>query len=142
MRYFQRSKGGVGGGRDRGLGGKMVLLGPARVLAVEQPTEVESQVTAVVWLAHGGPLIRAAPERLVACSPPDTTEAANPDSALPGASWLSDLRNLRRTEHSDLGNPLTESERLARTTITRPRCCASTFNSRITTSTASCENSC
>ena len=40
VRYFRRSKGGVGGGRDRGLGGKMVLLGPARVLAVEQPTEV------------------------------------------------------------------------------------------------------
>ena len=49
VRYFRRSKGGVGGGRDRGLGGKMVLLGPARVLAVEQPTEVESQVAAVVW---------------------------------------------------------------------------------------------
>ena len=41
MRYFRRSKGLVGGGRDRGLGGKMVLLGLARVLAVEQPTEVE-----------------------------------------------------------------------------------------------------
>ena len=39
VRYFRRSKGGVGGGRDRGLGGKMVLLGPARVLAVEQPTD-------------------------------------------------------------------------------------------------------
>ena len=48
VRYFRRSKGGVGGGRDRGLGGTMVLLGPARVLAVEQPTEVESQVAAVV----------------------------------------------------------------------------------------------
>ena len=48
VRYFRRSKGGVGGGRNRGLGGKMVLLGPARVLAVEQPTEVESQVAAVV----------------------------------------------------------------------------------------------
>ena len=35
VRYFRRSKGVVGGGRDRGLGGKMVLLGPARVLAVE-----------------------------------------------------------------------------------------------------------
>ena len=44
------------------------LLGPARVLAVEQPTEVESQVAAVVWLAHGGSLIRAAPEHLVDCS--------------------------------------------------------------------------
>ena len=44
----RRSKGGVGGGRDRGLDGKMVLLGPARVLAVEQPTEVDSQVAAVV----------------------------------------------------------------------------------------------
>ena len=43
----------------------MVLLGPARVLAVEQPTEVESQVAAVVWLAHGGSSIRAAPEQLV-----------------------------------------------------------------------------
>ena len=53
VRYFRRSKGGVGG-RDRGLGGKMVLLGPARVLVVKQPTEVESQVAAVVWLAHGG----------------------------------------------------------------------------------------
>ena len=29
VRYFRRSKGGVGGGRDRGLGGKMVLLSPA-----------------------------------------------------------------------------------------------------------------
>ena len=47
VRYFRRSTGGVGGGRDRGLGGKMVLLGPARVSAVEQPTEVESQVAAV-----------------------------------------------------------------------------------------------
>ena len=73
-----------------GLGGKMVLLGPARVLAVEQPTEVESQVAAVVWLAHGGYLIRAAPEHLVDCSSLDTSlfEVANPDSALPGASWL------------------------------------------------------
>ena len=81
----------VGGGRARGLGGKMVLLGPARVLAVEQTTEVESQVAAVVWLAHGGSLIRAAPEH---------------------SSWLRDLRNLRRTEYADLGNPPTESERL------------------------------
>ena len=38
VRYFRRSEGGVGGGHDLGLGGKMVLLGPARVLAVEQPT--------------------------------------------------------------------------------------------------------
>ena len=53
----RRSKVGVGGGRDRGLGGQMVFLGPARVLAVEKPTEVESQVAAVVWLAHGGSLI-------------------------------------------------------------------------------------
>ena len=52
MRYFRRSKGGVGGGRDRGLGGWMVLLGPASVLAVEQPTEVKSQGPAVVWSAH------------------------------------------------------------------------------------------
>ena len=59
VRYFRWSKGGVGGGRDRGLGGKMVLLGPARILAVEQPKEVESQVAAVVWLAHGGSLFRA-----------------------------------------------------------------------------------
>ena len=65
VRYFRRSKGGVGGGRDRGLGGKMVLRGPTRVLAVEQPTEVESQVAAVVWLAHGGSLIKAAPEHLL-----------------------------------------------------------------------------
>ena len=55
---------GLGGGRDRGLGGKLVLLGPPRVLAVEQPTEVESQVAAVVWLAHGGSLIRTALEHL------------------------------------------------------------------------------
>ena len=92
----------------------MVLLGPARELAVEQPTEVESQVAAVVWLAHGGSLRRAAPEHLVGCSSLDTSlfEVANPDSALPGASWLRDLRNLRRTEYADLGNPPTESERL------------------------------
>ena len=114
VRYFRSSKSGVGGGRDRGLGGKTTLLGPARVLAVEQPTEVESQVAAVVWLAHGGSLIRAAPEHLVDCSSLDTSlfEAVNPDSALPGASWLRDLRNLRRTEYADLGNPPTESERL------------------------------
>ena len=114
MRYLRRNKGGVGGGRDRGLGGKMVLLSPARVLVVEQPTEVESQVAAVVWVAHGRSLIRAAPELLVACSPLDTTlfETANPDSALPGASWLFYLRNLRRTECADLGSPPTESERL------------------------------
>ena len=61
VRHFRRRKGGVGGGRDRGLGGKVVLLGPTRVLAVEQPTEVESPVAAVVWLAHGGSLITAAP---------------------------------------------------------------------------------
>ena len=39
-------------------------------------------------------------------------EVANPDSALPGASWLRDLRNLRRTEYADLGSPPTESEGL------------------------------
>ena len=57
MRYFRRSKSGVGGGRDRRLGGKMVLFGPARVLAVEQQKEVESQVAAVARLAHGGSLL-------------------------------------------------------------------------------------
>ena len=48
------------------------------------------------------------------CSSLDTSlfEVANPDSSLPGASWLRDLRNLRRTEYADLGNPPTESERL------------------------------
>ena len=66
----------------------MVLLGPARVLAVEQPTQEESQVAAVVWLAHGGSLTRAASEHLVVCSPIHTTlfQATNPDSALLGAS--------------------------------------------------------
>ena len=112
--YFRRSKGGVGDGCDRGLGGKMVLLGPARGLAVEQPTEVESQVATVVWLAHGRSLIIAAPEHVVECSPLDNTlfEAANPDATLPCVSCLRDLRNLRRTEYADLGNPPTESERL------------------------------
>ena len=132
----------------------MVLLGPARVLAVEQPTEVESQVAAVVWLAHGGSLIRVAPEHMADCSSLDTSlfEVANPDSALLGASWLGDLRNLRRTEYADLGNPPTESRTfgcLARSrwertatiwssfpTITRSRCCTGTTNSRTTVSTA------
>ena len=59
-RYFQRSKGRVGG-RDRGIGGEVFLFVPERVLAVEQPAEVESHV-AVVCLPHGGSLIRAAPE--------------------------------------------------------------------------------
>ena len=92
----------------------MVLLGPARVSAVEQPTEVESQVAAVVWLALGGSLTRAAPEHLVDCPSLDTSlfEVANLDSALPGASWPRDLRNLRRTEYADLGNPPNESERV------------------------------
>ena len=81
-------------------------------LQFEQPTEVESQVAAVVWLAQGGSLIRAAPEHVVACSSLDISlfEVANPDSALPGASWLRDVQNLRRTEYADLGNPPTESE--------------------------------
>ena len=59
-------------------------------------------------------MTRAAPGRLVACSSLDTSvcEAANPDSALPGASWLRDLGNLRRTEYADPGNPPTECERL------------------------------
>ena len=155
VRYYRRSKGGIGGGRDRGLGGKMVLLGPARVLAFDQQTEVESQVAAVVWLAHGGYLMRAAPEHLVDCSSLDTSlfEAANPDSALLGASWLRDLRNLRRTEYADLGNLPTESERLDAwqdpdgrepqqyghlSHLTRSRCCIGTSNSRITVSTATC----
>ena len=58
-------------------------------------------------------MIRAAPKHLVDCSPLDTTlfQAANPDAALPGASWLRDLRNLRKTQYADLGNPPTESER-------------------------------
>ena len=92
----------------------MVLFGLATALAVEQPTEVDSQVAAVVWLAHGGSLIRAAPEHLVDCSSLDTAlfEAANPDSSLLGASSLRDLRTQRRTEFADLGNPPTESERL------------------------------
>ena len=81
MRYFRRSKGGVGGGRDRGLCGKMVPLGLTRVLAVEQPTEVESRVAAVVWLAHGRIFEKSDPGHLVDCSPLDTTlfEAVNPD---------------------------------------------------------------
>ena len=114
VRYSRGSKGGVDGGRELDLGGKMVLFGPARVLAIEQPTEVEPQVAQIVWLAHGVSLIRAAPEHLVGWSPLDTSlfEAANPESSLPGASWLRDLRNLRRTEYADLGNTLTESERL------------------------------
>ena len=39
--------------------------------------------------------------------PLDTTlsKAANPDAVLPGASWLRDLRKLRRTEHAELGEP-------------------------------------
>ena len=53
-------------------------------------------------------------KRAVDCSPLYTTlfESANPDAALPGASRLRDLRNLRRTEYADLGNPPSESERL------------------------------
>ena len=85
----------------------MVLLGPARVLAIEQPTDAESHVAAVVWLAHGGSLIRAALVHLVECSHLDTTlyEAASPDAGLLGTSWLRDLRTLRRTGCADLGNP-------------------------------------
>ena len=69
----------------------MVLLGPARVLAVEQPTEVESQVAAIVWLALGGLFITGYTS---------LNEVANPDFALLGAAWLRDLRNLRRTGSS------------------------------------------
>ena len=155
VRYFRGSKGGVGGGRDRGLGGKMVLLGPVRVLAVPQPTEVESQVAADFFAS----LTRAAPEHLVDCSPLDTSlfEAANSDSALPGASWLRDLRKLR-TEYADLGTlrlnlnvwmlctiPMMENTATIWSpfpTIAWSRCCAGTSNSRITISTAPCENSC
>ena len=115
VRYFRMSKSGVGGGRDRGLGGRWFFLVLQEYLQLNSQRKWrESQVAAVVWLAHGGSLIRAAPEHLVGCSSLDTSlfEVANPDSALPGASWLRDLRNLRRTEYADLGNPPTESERL------------------------------
>ena len=95
-------------------------------------------------------MIRAAPEHLVDCSSMDTSlfEVANPDSALPGASWLRDLRNPRRTEYANLRNPPTESERLDAwqdpdgreqqqhghlfPPSSDPRCCAGTSNSRIT----------
>ena len=75
---------------------------------------MESQVVIVVWLVHGGSLIRAVPEHLIDCSPLDNTlfEAVSPDAALPGVSLLLDLRNLKRTEYADLRNPPTESERL------------------------------
>ena len=39
-------------------------------------------------------------------------EAVNPDAALPGASGLRDVESERRTEHADLGESPTESERL------------------------------
>ena len=59
---------------------------------------------------------KSGPGHLVDCSPLDTTlfEVANPDSASLGASWLRDVRNLRRTKYANLGNPNppTESERL------------------------------
>ena len=63
-------------------------------------------MAAVVWLSHGGSLIRTAPEHLVDCSPLVTTlfEATNPDAALPGASGHRDLRHLRETECADLGD--------------------------------------
>ena len=105
-----RAKNGVGSGRDRGLGG----LGPAGVLAVEQRAEVESKITAVIWLAHGRSLIKAASRAFggLFATWYHIVETATSDSALPGASWLLDLRNSKRTENADVGNPPTEFERL------------------------------
>ena len=110
VRYFRRSNGGVGGGRDRGLGGKMFFLVPQEYLQLNSQRRWSHKT----WLAQGGSLRRAAPEHLVDCSSLDTSlfEVANPHSALPCAAWLRDLRNLRRTAYADLGNPPTESERL------------------------------
>ena len=51
----------------RADGGVLDLEGS---LAIEQPTEVESQVAEVVWLAHVGSSTMAAPDRLADCSPP------------------------------------------------------------------------
>ena len=87
----------------------MVLFGPARMPAIEQPTVVESQVVAIVWFAHGRSLMRADPEHLVDCSPLVTTlfGVANPDAAILGASRLRDLiqseenRVCRSSEPSD-----------------------------------------
>ena len=88
----------------------MVLLGLARVLAVEKPTKVESRVAAVVWLAQRAPRSIWWIVRL--WIPHCLKLPIQTDAALPGASWLRDLRNLRRTEHADLGNPGTQSGRL------------------------------
>ena len=62
----------------------------ARVLAVEQPTDVESQVATVVWVSPWRIFDKSGSE---APGGPFATgytlfEAANPDAALPGASWL------------------------------------------------------
>ena len=82
-----------GGGRDRGLGGRMVLLGPSRIFAVEQPTGGVTSRSSCV----------AGPWRFFDKSSSGALgglfEVVNPDSALPGASWLRDLRNLRKTEY-------------------------------------------
>ena len=83
----------------------MVFLKPARVLAVEQPMEVKSQVAAVVWLAHGGSLIRAAPKHLGIPHCVKLTIEILRYLVLHGF----DLQNLRRTEYDDLGDAPTES---------------------------------
>ena len=151
---------GVGGGRDLGLGERWFFLVLQEYLQLNSQRRWSDKPQQLCGWPMEVSLIRAALEHLVDCSSLDTSlfEVANPDSAFPGASWLRDLRNLRRTEYADLGNVLTESERLDAWQdpdgreqqqighlffiITRSSCCAGTSNSRITVSTASCKKSC
>ena len=43
------------------------------MIAVEPPLTSDTQCSSVVWLSHGGTLIRAAPEHLRNATPLETT---------------------------------------------------------------------
>ena len=60
--YFRR-------GRRQGRTNLGVVLGPAKVLAVERPGSQGVATPTVVWLGHGIQLIRAAPEHLRRATP-------------------------------------------------------------------------
>ena len=98
--YFRRDK----GTRYRPV--HKCYRGPARVIAIEPSSN--RNATSVVWLSHGGNLIRGAPEHL--------RYATNVERAAyeGNHSWTDITHDLRRghgRQYHDLGDPPSPAER-------------------------------
>jgi hypothetical protein len=98
--YFRRSKGTKYQPIHAGY------RGPARVLALE-PSTVR-QGTSVIWLSHGGNLIRCAPEHLRFATELERTVYDSKNASL---NITQDLRRGLMRQFEDLGEPPSQSER-------------------------------